>query len=90
MRMITLSFAALLAPGPSAVFPQQTPERSGIGSPPAAPPSTGVPIVGAAPPVGSPLFPATDTGLYLKSFLIELSELNPCVFLWSALTTLPI
>jgi hypothetical protein len=65
MRMITLSFAALLALGSSAVFAQQTPEAAGVGSPPAAaaPPSAGVPIVGAAPPVGSPLFPGTDRGL---------------------------
>jgi hypothetical protein len=60
MRMITLSFAALLALGSSAVFAQQTPEAAGVGSPPAAaaPPSAGVPIVGAAPPVGVRCFQA--------------------------------
>lgn len=65
MRMITLSFAALLAPGSSAALAQQTPETVGVGSPPAAaaPPSAGVPIVGAAPPVGGPLLPGKDTGL---------------------------
>jgi hypothetical protein len=55
MRMITLSFAGVLALGSSAVFAQQAPADS--------PPSAGVPIVGAAPPVGSPLLPGKDTGL---------------------------
>jgi hypothetical protein len=66
MRMRTLSFAALLALGSSAVFAQQqTPELGGVGSPPAAaaPPSAGMLLVGAAPPVGGPLFPGSDTGL---------------------------
>ena len=58
MRMITLSFAAFLALGPSAVFAQQAPETIGAGSPPVS----GVPIVGAAP-VGGPLLPGKDTGL---------------------------
>jgi hypothetical protein len=59
MRMIALSFAAFLALGPSAVFAQQAPETVGAGSPPVS----GVPIVGAAPPVGGPLLPGKDTGL---------------------------
>jgi hypothetical protein len=63
MRVTTLSFAALLALGPSTVFSQQAPEMSGIDSPPAAASSTGLPIVGAAPPVGSALLPGTNTGL---------------------------
>ena len=64
MRMITLSFAAFLALGSSAVFAQRAPETGGVGSPPAAPPpSTGVPIIGVAPQVGGPLLPGKDTGL---------------------------
>src|ERR1700704_6269062 len=65
MRMITLSFAALLALGSSAVLAQQTPDTVGGGSSPAtaAPPSAGVPILGAAPPAGGPLLPGTVTGL---------------------------
>jgi hypothetical protein len=63
MRMNTFSFAALLAIGSSAVFAQQqAPEPGGVGSPlpaAAAPPS----VVGAAPPVGGPLLPSSDTGL---------------------------
>jgi hypothetical protein len=59
MRMITLSFAAFLALGSSAASAQQTPEMVGAGSPPSA----GVPIAGAAPPVGGPLLPGKDTGL---------------------------
>jgi hypothetical protein len=65
MRMITLSFAALLALGSSAVLAQQMPDTVGPGSPPAAaaPPSAGVPVVGAAPSVGGPLLPGSKTGL---------------------------
>jgi hypothetical protein len=65
MRMITLSCAALLALGSSAVLAQQTPDAVGSASPPAAaaPPSAGVPIVGAPPSVGGPLHPGSNTGL---------------------------
>jgi hypothetical protein len=70
MRMITLSFAPLLALSSSIVF-AQAPEPGGLGSPPSAagppsaaePPPAGIPMVGGAPAVGSPLLPGKDTGL---------------------------
>src|SRR3954464_14852545 len=64
MRMNTFSFAVLLALGSSAVLAQQMPDTVGGGSPPGtAAPSAGVPIIGAAPPVGGPWHPGRDTGL---------------------------
>ena len=57
MRTSTL-FAALMMLSSPALAQQQAPAVD-----PAAPPSTGVPIAGAAPPVGSPQNPGTTVGL---------------------------
>lgn len=53
MQLITLSSAALLALGSSAVFAQQAPETGGIVSPPTT----------AAPAAGGPLVLSKPTGL---------------------------
>jgi hypothetical protein len=62
MRTTALSLAVSLALGSPALLAQQTSETVGVGLPP-APSSTGVSTVGAAPELGGPLLPGSNTGL---------------------------